>query len=93
MILLIIFIIIWLLIGVTLYFILRNPKYFEGTESSLFDPLLPSESCTPKLDEVSDYAATYIKDSDGKCVVNTCKPGYTFYYSDPKSINKFRRCQ
>lgn len=79
--------------GITLYFIFKNPSPLEGDNSSLFDPLFPPESCIPKLDEVSDYAATYIKDSDGKCVVNSCKPGYTFYYGDPKSINKFRRCQ
>jgi hypothetical protein len=93
MILVILLIIIWVLIGITLYFILKNPKPFESTESSVDDPLFQSESCIPKLDEVSEYAATYIKDSDGKCVVNSCKPGYTFYYGDPKSINKFRRCQ
>jgi hypothetical protein len=92
MILVILLVIIWILIGITLYFVIKkNPS--TGTETPESDPLFPSESCIPKLDEVSEYAATYIKDSDGKCVVNTCKPGYTFYYGDPKSINKFRRCQ
>jgi hypothetical protein len=91
MIWIILFIVMLVLIGISLFFVLRKPGV-PGTPS-MFDPLFPSQKCTPKLDEIDAYAATYIKDSDDKCVADTCKPGYSFYYSDPKSINKFKRCQ
>jgi len=92
MIWIILFLLVLLIIGISLFFILRKPLGAPG-KSSMFDPLFPSQKCTPKLDEIDAYAATYIKDADDKCVADTCKPGYNFYYSDPKSINKFKRCQ
>jgi len=94
MILVVVFICILISIGITLFLILKNPDALNGNFSKFFDPLLPPTKCTPKLEEVEQNAATYIFDTDGKtCVVDTCKPGYNLYFSDPKSINKFKRCQ
>ena len=91
MIALIIFVILLLLIAVTLFFILRMPP--APSTKPAEDNFFPDQKCTPTLNQVDEYAATYIVDSDGDCVPNTCKPGYNLYYSDPKSINKFKRCQ
>jgi len=96
MILIVIFVIILLLISVTIYFLLRKaPSTADDTPDSLsraIDGFFKTK-CTPTLDETDAYAATYILDSDNRCVPDTCKPGYTFYYGDPKSVNKFKRCQ
>ena len=94
MILIFIFLLVLLIIGISLLLIIRKQPSPTGDASlSILDSLLPPAKCTPKLEEMEEYVATYVLDSDGKCLPETCKPGYNLYYSDPKSINKFKRCQ
>ena len=92
MIWIIIFIIVLILIFVALYFVLKKPR--TPGVPSILDPFFPPAKCSPTLAEVDPYAIKYVRDDDGKtCVPDGCKPGYNLYFSDPKSINKFRRCQ
>lgn len=89
MIVIFIFFIIVLLISIYLFFISPKRPITPGDTESI----IKSEKCMPKLSEVDEYAATYALDKDGDCMPATCKYGYNLYYSDPKSINKFKRCQ
>jgi len=92
MIWIIISVIVLILIFVALFFMLRKPG--APKIPAFLDPLIPPTSCSPTLAEVDPYAIKYVRDDDGKtCVPDGCKPGYDLYYSDPNSINKFRRCQ
>ena len=80
--------------GVGVYFIMTQSDKPPTSVASFFNSILPAQKCLPKLDEVDSYGATYVIDSTGKCMVDTCKPGYNFYYGKPGSMqDKFKRCQ
>ncbi len=77
-------------IAIGLYFLVTRklisppPTTTSDITTSIF-----SQRCTPTLNQVDSYAATYIKDRNGNCVPNTCKPGYNLYYSKD---GRFLRC-
>ncbi len=81
------------LIGIVigLYFLitrkLKSPPPPSTTSDISLNPF--NQRCTPMLNQIDTYAATYIKDRNGNCVPNTCKPGYNLYYSKD---GRFLRC-